>query len=201
MILSNTSIWSALEDGRLSIEPTPSPRDNVPGGERSAYDTTAVDLHLTNYYSLPRLAPGVQIDLAQPGTVPTLEALTDQNPIPDTGYLLEPNQFVLSQTRELVHLRLRADLDEAAADKPLLAARVEGNSSRARFGLLVHFTAPTIHAGFHGRITLEMINLGKWPLLLKPNIPICQLIIEQVDGDPAESVSQFQGQMKSTGAS
>lgn len=200
MILSNTSIWDALADGRLAIDPVPSPRYTAPGGESSAYDTTAVDLHLANYYSLPRQAPGVMIDLAQPGTVPTLEALTDQNPIPETGYRLEPNQFILSQTLEIVHLRLRADLDDESAQKPLLAARVEGKSSRARFGLLVHFTAPTIHAGFHGRITLEMINLGNWPLLLKPNIPICQLIIEEVDGDPADSASQFHGQMKPTGA-
>ena len=33
-----------------------------------------------------------------------------------------------------------------------LAARVEGKSSYARCGLLAHFTAPTIHAGFEGRV-------------------------------------------------
>lgn len=200
MILSNTAIWDALADGRLSIVPGPSPRRSVPGGAKSPYDTTAVDLHLADYYSLPKNAPGVQIDLAQPGIVPTLEALTDQHQIPAGGYTLLPNTFVLSQTLEIVHLRLSADLDQEAAGKPLLAARVEGKSSRARFGLLVHFTAPTVHAGYHGRITLEMINLGKWPLILKPGIPICQLIIEEVLGDPIESESQFQGQMKPTGA-
>jgi dCTP deaminase len=184
----------------LSIEPQPAPRFTVSSGEKSPYDTTAVDLHLADYYSLPRHAPGVVIDLGQPGVVPTLEALTDQNPIPATGYLLEPNEFILTQTLEIVHLRLPTDLDEDAAEKPPLAARVEGKSSRARFGLFVHFTAPTVHAGYHGRITLEMINLGKWPLLLKPNIPICQLIIEEVRGSPAESESQFQGQLRPTGS-
>lgn len=200
MILSNAAIWEALEDGRLSIEPEPTPRYGTAGGERSAYDTTAVDLHLANYFSLPKHAPGVVIDLSQPGTVPTLEALTDQQPIQESGFLLEPEQFILSQTQEIVHLRLPSDLDAAPSEKPLLAARVEGKSSRARFGLLVHFTAPTVHAGFHGRITLEMINLGKWPLLLKPGVPICQLIIEEIRGIPAESRSQFHGQVRATGA-
>ncbi len=27
--------------------------------------------------------------------------------------------------------------------------------------MLVHFTAPTIHAGFDGTITLELMNFGK----------------------------------------
>ena len=48
---------------------------------------------------------------------------------------------------------------------------VEGKSSRARFGLLVHFTAPTIHAGWAGRITLEMMCLGRYPLRLYPGRP------------------------------
>ena len=200
MILTNTSILEALGDGRLSIDPEPSPRTNTPGGERSPFGRSSVDLRLAPYYSLPRYAPNVDIDLGRPGVSDTLEALTDYHPLPEEGYLLEPGTFVLSQTLEIVHLRLSEHLDERAAGKPLLAARVEGRSSLSRFGLLVHFTAPTVQAGFHGRLTLEMICLGKWPLRLRREAPICQLIIEQVDGEPAESESQFQGQMRPSGA-
>ncbi len=82
----------------------------------------------------------------------------------------------------------------------MLAARVEGRSSFARCGLLVHFTAPTIHAGFNGRITLELINLGSIPILLYPEAYICQLIIEQVVGTPLKNDSQFQGQTKPSGS-
>lgn len=80
-----------------------------------------------------------------------------------------------------------------------MAARIEGKSSRARFGLLVHFTAPTIHAGWSGRITLEMMCLGQTPLKLYPGLLICQLIVEEVVGDPTENESEFQDQMKPTG--
>jgi deoxycytidine triphosphate deaminase len=51
--------------------------------------------------------------------------------------VLEPRAFVLATTRERVHLRHEARI----------AARVEGRSSLARVGLIVHLTAPTIHAG------------------------------------------------------
>jgi dCTP deaminase len=80
-----------------------------------------------------------------------------------------------------------------------LAARVEGKSSYARCGLLVHFTAPTIHAGYAGTITLELINFGPIPIALYPGAPICQLIIEQVHGIPFRNDSQFQNQSHPSG--
>ena len=76
------------------------------------------------------------------------------------------------------------EIDEGVRDRGWLAARVEGKSSLARFGLLAHFTAPTIHAGFEGHITLEMMNLGPSPIILTPGMAICQLILEQVHGVP-----------------
>jgi len=94
---------------------------------------------------------------------------------------------VLAKTRERVELPI-------ISDAPCLAARVEGKSAYARCGLLVHFTAPTIHAGFAGTLALEVINRGSIPILLYPGTPICQLIIEQVDGIPFRNESQFQGQ-------
>lgn len=61
-------------------------------------------------------------------------------------------------------------------------------------GLLVHFTAPTIHSGFADTITLELINLGPFSITLYPRAPICQLIVEAVKGVPLRNDSQFQGQ-------
>jgi len=63
----------------------------------------------------------------------------------------------------------------------------------------VHFTAPTIHAGFRGTITLELINFGTIPIALYPGAPICQLIIEQVSGVPFRNDSQFQDQSMASG--
>ena len=96
-------------------------------------------------------------------------------------------------------MRLPTELEGDGRHRPTLTARVEGKSSRARFGLLVHFTAPTIHAGFEGPITLEMMCLGTSPFTLYPGLPICQLVVEQVVGTPSESRSQFHNQATPAG--
>jgi len=83
---------------------------------------------------------------------------------------------------------------------PCYAARVEGKSSFARIGLLIHFTAPTIHAGFSGTITLELMNFGKNPIMLYRRMYVCQLIFEKVCGEVIFSPSQFQGQTTPEGA-
>jgi len=104
-----------------------------------------------------------------------------------------PNKFVLGKTLEWIELPI------PRSGKTCLAARIEGKSSRARFGLLIHFTAPTVHPGFKGHLTLEMINLGAWPIELTPGMAIAQLIIEEVKGLPNENPSQFQGQKTAAG--
>jgi dCTP deaminase len=81
----------------------------------------------------------------------------------------------------------------------VLAGRIEGKSSFARLGLLVHFTAPTIHNSFDGVITLEIMNFGVYPIALTLDRPICQLLVEEVVGDPDEYMSQFQGQRRPAG--
>jgi dCTP deaminase len=65
--------------------------------------------------------------------------------------------------------------------------------------VLVHFTAPTIHAGFEGTIALELVNLGVQPFLLYPDLYICQLLFEPVEGEIVPTVNQFRGQRSPTG--
>lgn len=64
----------------------------------------------------------------------------------------------------------------------------------------MHFTAPTIHAGFAGTIALEIINLGPLALVLRPALRICQLVVETVVGEPVGKLSQFKGQARPSGA-
>lgn len=110
----------------------------------------------------------------------------------DHPFVLRPNRLVLGRTLEKVSLPI-------TADGQALAARVEGKSSYACCGLLIHFTAPTIHAGFMGTITLELINLGPCNISLYPGTPICQLILEEVRGVPFRNDSQFQNQARPGG--
>jgi len=66
-------------------------------------------------------------------------------------------------------------------------------------GLLIHFTAPTVHPGWSGPLTLEMINLGPARILLRPGMPIAQLIVEEVQGLPVPDKSQFHDQVTPAG--
>ncbi len=61
-------------------------------------------------------------------------------------------------------------------------------------------TAPTVHPGFAGTLTLEIINLGPSAIMLKHGAYIAQLIVEEVRGIPASNPSQFQNQSKPEGA-
>ena len=62
---------------------------------------------------------------------------------------------------------------------------MEGKSGPARRGLLIHLTAPTIQVGYHGQLQLELYNVGPASIMLLPEQPICQLILEQVT-DPEQ---------------
>jgi dCTP deaminase len=200
MILSNVAIYEALDNQRVLLTPEPLPRYLEPGHD-SPYDTHSVDVRLGKYLSIPRKGP-YTFDLFRPGEPNPefskfLATNSERLEIPANGYPLEPNQFILGQTVE--HLTLPIDIPANRLLKRCLAARIEGKSSRARTGLLVHFTAPTIHPGFSGTITLEIINLGPVPFMLREGMPIGQLIFEEVDGLPIAKASQFQHQTRPEG--
>lgn len=189
MILSNISIHEAIDRTWLKIEPEPAPRLKTEGGPKCPFQTSAVDLRLGREIAYFREGIPAQIDLRK-GDFNTIFGPLSENRVitEEQPFVLKPHKLVLGKTLERVEFPLLPDGSVS------LAARVEGKSSYARCGLLVHFTAPTIHAGFDGTITLELINLGPLDIALYPEMPICQLIIEQVHGTPFRNDSQFQGQ-------
>ena len=181
MILTDREIKSAIKNGLITIDPEP---------EANAFSSTAVDLtldeHITEFKSI---VGGIE-QVIDPGhkdfkSETTLAEISNQVSISAEGYLLKPNSLVLAWTREYVNL----------VSYNRVAARVEGKSSLARLGLAIHITAPTIHAGFQGRIRLEMVNHGPLPIRLRPGMRICQLIFEQTLGTPDKGYQgQFSGQ-------
>ena len=186
-VLSNIAVVQALESGRLTIDPRPSP---PPGGKNTPFNTSSVDLRLAPEIFVPKQNLSLTFDLRSGAISKTLASVCDQERIPESGWLLRPNRLILGRTIERVALPIEGGL----------AARIEGRSSYARTGLVVHFTAPTIHAGFAGTITLEMINLGPISLTLTPGMRLCQLIVETVDGPIEDGESQFRGQGTAIGS-
>jgi len=194
MILSNRGIQKALDERRLIIRPEPEPRLPSVARPDCPYNTTSVDLRLGTKLAEPARGP-FTFDLRRGGIAKFLGDNSEAFDIdPRRGFTLDPQQFVLGQTLEYIELPI-----PARDDVPALAGRIEGRSSFARCGLLVHFTAPTVHAGFSGQLTLEMTNLGPNPVLLFAEQPICQLIVEVVESLPFEKPGQFQGQVTPQG--
>jgi dCTP deaminase len=192
MILSNAAIHEALDRGLLKITPEPAPRTPSLEQPDCPYNTSSVDLRLGSRLAIPKTG-SYSYDLRKGGIAQFLADNSEHIELDERRpYVLDLNQFVLGQTLEQIEL----PLDKG---EPVLAARIEGRSSFARCGLLVHFTAPTVHAGFRGTLTLEMRNLGPASIVLFSGMPICQLIIEQVMGVPVANPSQFQGQKTPSG--
>jgi len=188
MILSNIEIVQAIRSGEISLDLLPLPYDPA----QPPFNTTSVDLRLGSEIVIPSKGP-FTLNPAQGGIAQYLA--TNSRPLTLTKeqpYILQPNTFILGRTKEKVGFPINDG-------GKCYAARVEGKSSLARCGILVHFTAPTIHAGFQGTITLEIINLGANAFQLEPDTYICQLIVEEVKGIPIQTPGQFIGQNTPSG--
>src|SRR5688572_21455044 len=99
MILSNVEIQQALDEGRLVLEPQPSPRHPGSDGVDCPYQTSAVDLRLGDQIScfndeLPldiNLGRGRFADLFGPNSIRL--KLTAEQPL-----VLRPGRLVLGRT-------------------------------------------------------------------------------------------------------
>jgi dCTP deaminase len=190
VVLSNVEIVNALKRGDFKIT-------NLAGSDPSEkpFNTSAVDLRLGDEITVPSSENfPAALDLTKSGVAKLWAKHSQTFKITsDQPYKLIPKKFVIANTREKVSFPLFPKGTQC------YSARVEGKSSLSRCGLLVHFTAPTIHAGFSGPITLEIINFGPVDFVLSPSMYICQLIIEEIRGCPADATSQFHEQINPIG--
>ncbi|ABC23591.1 dCTP deaminase [Rhodospirillum rubrum] len=160
MKLSDTDIRRYMAEGRIAIDP-------VPGED--AIGAMSVDLQLGDSFRV--FVPGKvsHVDLAPPGGIKgrDIEALMGHVEVGENeAFYLHPGEFALGITIQRV--RLPADV----------AGRLDGRSSLARLGLMVHATAHTIDPGWDGRITLEFFNCGPLPLAMRPGMRICAISFE-----------------------
>lgn len=189
MFLSNRDIRWAVDNQRLIC--TPRPEEMGLG-----YDETSIDLHL---------------DHVKEAFVWDIEAFTDSEEARGSGspelhigrfnwgkfskkylitppedhnrlvfkrgpeVIIKPGGFLLWQTKERVGTPKR---------NPGLICFVDGKSTRASTGILVHMTAPTIHAGWSGKIVLEIGNMGPFHFVLREDDVIAQLTVATISSPP-----------------
>ena len=92
-------------------------------------------------------------------------------------FILHPFQFALGRTLEFISLPRD------------IVGRIDGRSSWARQGLVVHSTAGDIHPGTRGFVVFELMNYGPVPIVLYPGLAIAQLTFEAVE-DVRESYAE-----------
>jgi deoxycytidine triphosphate deaminase len=215
MYLSNRDIKWAIDCGHLIVEPGPE-------AFRGGYDESSIDLHLDDIqeakiWDIDALQeaeeargsgqPEVHIGrfnwakFSEKYLMPLPELPEDRRASAKVfrrgrEAIVKPGGFLLWQTKERIGTPQK---------NPTLICFVDGKSTRARTGILVHLTAPTIHTGWSGKIVLEIANLGPFHFVLQENDVIAQLTVASISSAPdlalKKSQSATEGQAHVSGKS
>ncbi|MDA2922343.1 dCTP deaminase [Patescibacteria group bacterium AH-259-L07] len=160
MILSDRDIKKVISEKKLLFKPPIDPRQIGPA---------SIDLKLGpvfKYYQIEKH------DLLDPKKELPAD-LTEDQIIKKGAYLiLHPHSFVLASTKEYIQV------------PDTMIVRVEGKSTLARMGILIH-TAGFVDPGFSGTLTLEISNQSNVAVKLYPDMYICQIVVEYLSS-PAE---------------
>lgn len=160
MILSDRDIKKAIKKGRLAFEPKLKPDQIGPA---------SIDLKLSPIFKVFNTEKESLLDIKKglPKNFTKTYKLKKGE-----RFILHPNSFILASTLE--YMKIPDDL----------VIRLEGKSSLARMGIMVH-TAGFFDPGFEGTATLEISNQSNLAVALYPNMYICQIAVHQMSS-PAD---------------
>lgn len=145
---------------RIFLMPTPNP-DKV--------KDVSVDLILGNYFIVTKTAKFSVLDVGESTTKQTIASYQEKVYVSfDNSLVLHPGTFILGVTWQYIGL------------PDSIYAQVFARSTWGRTGLTVA-TAVSIHPGFCGCITLELVNNGNAPLALHPGSRIAQIVFFNVE--------------------
>ncbi len=159
MKLSDRDILKRIADKSIEVDPP----------ENIRFGPVSVDLTLDRrflYFKHEQISV-IDVDkgLGEKG-------LGDKDPMAEyvvpegDAFILQPKAFALGATKERVKIP-----DD-------LVGWLDGRSSLARIGLMVHATAHTLEPGWNGVITLEFFNAGNVALALRPGMRVCAVSFE-----------------------
>ena len=147
-LLSDRDILIAMEMGELAIDPFDF--DDV--------QPASYDVHL--YPTIKQLRRGQgPIDLNDLDAV-----IWDDIRVPDFGWVLNPDDFYLLSTSEVVTL------------SPGIACAIDGSSTLSRAGLTVHQTGQWVDTGWNGTLTFECKCTNGQGIIIYPEMKVGQLI-------------------------
>lgn len=170
MLLSDITIKKYLERGSIQVIPNVISSDIRPVGIR---------VHLSEKILVP--LRGQVIDPTGSDDI-----MYDEYVLTNEGYRLEPNEFVLGSTREIIKL-----------DDNILAL-LDGRSTMARIGMAIHCSSFFID-GIHDQprsIVLEIKNFSPYTIILRPYMAIGMLsFILLTDRINQAAQMQYSGQI------
>ena len=157
-ILPDHLIADYIQNKTIVISP-------LPANWRENIDQVSIDFHLGGNIKLFRAGAYRFIDTRR--GLPE-DAMEEINLDEGDPFILEPGAFAIASTSEV--LKLPADI----------LGRLEGKSSLARLGILVHSTAARFDPGWNGAPVLELGNLGPKPAILYCGMAICAFTFERL---------------------
>jgi dCTP deaminase len=174
MMLSGANIASLLDQEDAADPLVIAPKPDITQLKKSG--EAAVDLRLGTWFLTLRRSAHAVLQMNRSATrtdesAPALaRAFSEMRYVPFGGtFVLHPRSFVLAITMEWIRMTRRH------------GGYVMGKSSRGRRGLVIE-TAPGVHPGFSGCLTLELANVGEIPIELTPGARICQLFAHVLEG-------------------
>jgi len=154
MILSDKSIKEKINTGEIAISPF----------SEDSLQPASYDLHLDSNVMYFNIDGNNIIDVKKP-----VDDLMVKTQISDSGFVIEPHQLVLANVIEITGVDSKH------------VGRLEGKSSLARIGLIIHATAGFLDPGNKLRLTLEMVNLSPLPIRIYAGMKIAQIAFEELD--------------------
>ena len=165
MRLCDRDIIKSLDEGHISITPRP---------DNTKISGVSVDLRLGHQFRVFSSHTIPYIDLS--GTKESVNKAVEKV-MGDEIYVSDEETFVLHPGELALGITL-----ESIALPDDLVGWLDGRSSLARLGLMVHVTAHRIDPGWDGNIVLEFFNSGKLPLALRPGMGIGAMSFETMSG-------------------
>lgn len=169
MIFSDRTIKDFLDKEEIKI---------FPDFDRKNIRPTGIRLHLGNELLIPKKGQKVDLDGDE-------DVAFTRMTIPDEGFILRPNEFVLGSTHESFQVPRN------------VVCHVDGRSTVARIGLAIHCTSGTIDGNFEEArtIVLEMKNQGPFEIVLRHKMAVAMLVFNQLSTEIEQNAQhQYRGQ-------
>jgi dCTP deaminase len=174
MRLSDIDILKRMASGSIRMVPPPS---------EACIGSFSIDVRLGHHFRMFHHARTPFLDLSDAkgafafSEKSMREVILSEN----EQFFLHPGEFALGMTQE--RITLPNDI----------VGWLDGRSSLARLGLMVHITAHAIDPGWDGHLTFEFFNAGRLPLALTPGLRIGAISFEPLSTPTSRPYGQKHG--------